>query len=149
MAVPPHRRRRRLQPGKRFPSQLFSLRPSCQNFLRFQERLRQNIHFGRTVRAHDRVHPAGVHREVDALQYFLVVDLDVQIFDFKQWHSMSRKLGRTQNLHAHPTEPSSETEISFCASTANSIGNCCSTSLTKPLTTSAVASSAESPRCRQ
>ena len=30
------------------------------------------------------------------------------------------------------------------ASTANSIGSCCSTSLTKPLTTSAVASSAES-----
>src|ERR1700746_1602907 len=49
----------------------------------------------------------------------------------------------------HPTEPSSETEISFCASTANSIGNCCSTSLTKPLTTSAVASSADNPRCRQ
>ncbi len=38
---------------------------------------------------------------------------------------------------------------SFCASTANSIGSCCSTSLTKPLTTSAVASSADMPRCRQ
>src|SRR6185369_377248 len=49
----------------------------------------------------------------------------------------------------HPTLPSSEIEISFCASTANSIGNCCSTSLTKPLTTSAVASSADMPRCWQ
>src|SRR5215211_5982885 len=52
-------------------------------------------------------------------------------------------------LVGHPTLPSRLTEISFCASTANSIGSCCSTSLTKPLTTRAVASSAESPRCRQ
>src|SRR5581483_10211447 len=44
---------------------------------------------------------------------------------------------------AHPTLPSRLIEMSFCASTANSIGNCCSTSLTKPLTTSAVASSAD------
>ena len=49
----------------------------------------------------------------------------------------------------YPTLPSSEIEISFCASTANSIGSCCSTSLTKPLTTSAVASSADMPRWRQ
>lgn len=48
---------------------------------------------------------------------------------------------------AHPTLPSSEIEISFCASTANSIGSCCSTSRTKPFTISAVASSADSPRC--
>src|SRR5207302_804971 len=47
---------------------------------------------------------------------------------------------------AHPTLPSSETEISFCASTANSIGSCCSTSLTKPLTTRPTASSWLSPR---
>ena len=50
---------------------------------------------------------------------------------------------------AQPTEPSRLIEISFCASTANSIGSCCSTSLTKPLTTSATASSAERPRWRQ
>ena len=49
----------------------------------------------------------------------------------------------------HPTLPSSEIAISFCASTANSIGSCCSTSRTKPLTISAVASSADRPRCRQ
>src|SRR5581483_899769 len=52
--------------------------------------------------------------------------------------------------HGHqPTLPSSEIEISFCASTANSIGSCCSTSRTKPLTTRAVASSADMPRCWQ
>src|SRR5258708_29982737 len=45
----------------------------------------------------------------------------------------------------HPTLPSRLIEMSFCASTANSIGRCCKTSLTKPLTTRAVASSAESP----
>src|SRR5262249_31801435 len=55
-------------------------------------------------------------------------------------------LGPIQIVRAHPTEPSSETEINFCASTANSIGSCCSTSLTKPLITSATASSADSPR---
>src|SRR5262249_8702401 len=52
-------------------------------------------------------------------------------------------------LAGHPTLPSRLTEISFCASTANSIGSCCSTSLTKPLTTRAVASSSERPRCMQ
>src|ERR1043165_6297390 len=52
-------------------------------------------------------------------------------------------------LDHYPTLPSRLTEMSFCASTANSIGSCCSTSLTKPSTTSAVASSAESPRCWQ
>src|SRR5579884_2733056 len=54
-----------------------------------------------------------------------------------------------RRLPHYPTDPSSEIEISFCASTANSIGNCCGTSLTKPLTTSATASSCESPRCMQ
>jgi hypothetical protein len=49
----------------------------------------------------------------------------------------------------HPTLPSRLIEISFCASTANSIGSCCSTSLTKPLTTSATASSSLNPRCMQ
>ena len=49
----------------------------------------------------------------------------------------------------HPDGPSRLIEISFCASTANSIGSCCSTSLTKPLTTSATASSSDRPRWRQ
>src|ERR1700694_5745466 len=52
-------------------------------------------------------------------------------------------------LNHQPTLPSSEIEISFCASTANSIGNCCSTSFTKPLTTRPTASSCVSPRCTQ
>src|SRR5262249_40559163 len=59
---------------------------------------------------------------------------------------------RSEPIRGHgnyPTLPSREIEISFCASTANSIGSCCSTSLTKPLTTSAVASSADMPRWRQ
>src|SRR4029079_2554962 len=50
-------------------------------------------------------------------------------------------------LSAHPTLPSSELPIIFCVSAMNSIGSCCSTSRTKPLTISAVASSALMPRC--
>jgi hypothetical protein len=67
-------------------------------------------------------------------------------FEFRHFQPMRHlnQAGRCQ-----PTLPSSETAISFCASTANSIGSCCSTSLTNPLTTSAVASSADKPRCRQ
>jgi hypothetical protein len=38
--------------------------------------------------------------------------------------------------------------ISFCASTANSIGSSWMTSLTKPLTISAMASSSGMPRCQ-
>src|SRR6267154_574813 len=53
------------------------------------------------------------------------------------------------DLDHQPTLPSSDIEISFCASTANSIGSCCSTSLTKPLTTRPTASSWESPRWTQ
>ena len=47
----------------------------------------------------------------------------------------------------HPTLPSRETATSFWASTANSIGSCCSTSFTNPLTSSWTASSWERPRC--
>ena len=47
----------------------------------------------------------------------------------------------------YPTLPSSEIPISFCASTANSIGSSWMTSLTKPLTISAIASSSGMPRC--
>src|SRR3954465_10925690 len=49
----------------------------------------------------------------------------------------------------YPTLPSSEIEISFCASTAKPIGSCCSTSVTKPLTTRPTASSWLKPRCTQ
>ena len=42
--------------------------------------------FARAVRAHDRMHLARIHGEVEAFENFLAVDLDVQIFDFKQRH---------------------------------------------------------------
>src|SRR5690606_26666604 len=47
----------------------------------------------------------------------------------------------------HPTLPSRLMPMSFCASTANSIGSFWITSLTKPLTISAIASSSGMPRC--
>src|SRR6476620_4153827 len=56
---------------------------------------------------------------------------------------------RLEPILRHPTEPSRDTPISFCVSAMNSIGSCCSTSRTKPLTISATASSADRPRCRQ
>ena len=49
-----------------------------------------------------------------------------------------RRQGRRSD---HPTLPSRLIPSSFCASTANSIGSCCSTSFAKPLTISATASS--------
>src|SRR5262249_60320785 len=58
-----------------------------------------------------------------------------------QWH-----IGDIENrASAHPTLPSSEIEISFWASTANSIGRGCSTSLTKPPATSAPPPPSEGP----
>ena len=53
--------------------------------------------------------------------------------------SFERPSGRdwASGLRRHPTLPSSEIATSFWASTANSIGSSCSTSLTKPLTSSA------------
>ena len=52
-------------------------------------------------------------------------------------------------MRHQPTEPSSEIATSCCASMANSIGSSCSTSLQKPFTTSATASSSPIPRERQ
>ena len=97
------------------------------------------------------------------------IELRVQIFHFQQMHDAALLSSAVQSGIAdrlvlapaivrrdreearahHPTLPSRLTEISFCASTANSMGSCCSTSLTNPLTTRATASSAESPRCLQ
>ena len=88
----------------------------------------------RPVRPHDGVYFAGVHVEIDPLEDFLVLRADLQILDLK---------------HGYPTDPSSETLSSFCASTANSIGSSRKTSLQKPLTIMLTASSAVSPRCRQ
>src|SRR3569623_854676 len=55
--------------------------------------------------------------------------------------------GAVQRDGIHPTLPSRLIATSFWASTANSIGSCCSTSRTKPLTSRATASSWLSPRC--
>ena len=94
------------------------------------------------VRTHDGVHGTWLDRQIEPVENPLAVHLDVEILDFEERHARCRSLG-------HPTLPSRLIEISFCASTANSIGSCWSTSLTKPLTTSATASSADMPRCRQ
>ena len=72
---------------------------------------------------------------------------NVTIWEFSKMNVARSEL-LFQSVH-YPTLPSRLIEISFCASTANSIGNCCNTSLTKPLTTRAVASSAVMPRWRQ
>src|ERR1019366_2370714 len=88
------------------------------------------------VGTHERVHLARANREIDALEDFSAVFLDrgMKIRDFEK---------------IHPTDPSSETPSSFCASTANSIGSSLRTRLAKPLTMSETASAAESPRWRQ
>jgi len=81
-----------------------------------------------------------------------------------RWQCRTHKTGVTRrrhriaikllvNLHTelreiyHPTLPSREIATSFWASTANSIGSFCMTSRTKPLTSSATASSCDRPRC--
>ena len=63
--------------------------------------------------------------------------------------SAVRELTCRRSSHDHPTLPSRLTASSFCASTANSIGNSFSTSLQKPLTISDNASSSDRPRWRQ
>ena len=72
----------------------------------------------RTVRSHDDVHLAGLYVEIEPPKYLFTVDRCMQI----------------SNSQHQPTLPSSRTPSSFRASTANSIGNSCSTCLQKPLT---------------
>src|ERR671937_826778 len=115
--------------------------PAPQHLLLDAEPARDLAHarkrrFARAVRSHERMHAAGADRKLEPVEDFLAVDLDVQVLHFQQ-------------MHLYPTLPSRLIEISFCASTANSIGSCCSTSLTKTLTMSATASSSERPRCMQ
>ena len=52
-------------------------------------------------------------------------------------------------LSINQHSPSKLIPTSFWASTANSIGNCCNTSLQKPLTINPTASSGLSPLCWQ
>ena len=59
---------------------------------------------------------------------------------------MGRREGREGD---HPTDPSKLIPISFCVSAMNSIGSCCSTSRTKPLTMRATDSSCDKPRLMQ
>ena len=111
----------------------------------------------RAVGAHDGVDLAGADLQVDASQNLLVVDRDAQVLDPQ--HTFLKPvlvgLGREAGGRvggprpAQPTLPSRLIASSFCASTANSIGSSCITSLQKPLTINATASSSDSPRCRQ
>ena len=70
--------------------------------------------------------------QVDPLEDLLVFGLDLQILDIKHVCDVIASL---------PTDPSSLTLSSFCASTANSIGSSRKTSLQKPLTIMLTASS--------
>src|SRR3546814_7627024 len=51
--------------------------------------------------------------------------------------------GNPKRNRAHPMLPSRLIPSSFCASTANTIGSCCSTSFAKPLTISDTAARSE------
>src|SRR5690606_10745831 len=113
----------------------------------------------RDVAAHHGMHLTGRDDEVHALEDFAVLDASVQVADFKDGgghvfspDTKASPLWRQPQIAlraGYPTLPSRLIEISFCVSTMNSIGRCCSTSRTKPLTISATASSSERPRCMQ
>ena len=68
----------------------------------------------------------------------------LQSFEFCS--DLANLLKQGFSIDAHPTLPSRLIPSSFCASTANSIGSCFNTSRAKPLTISATALSASSPR---
>ena len=90
----------------------------------------------RAVGPHDRVHLAGVHRQIDALEDLLVAGaMRTEALNFQH--------------RAHPDTPFQLTPSSFCASTANSIGSSLKTSLQKPFTIIEMAFSVLSPRCLQ
>ena len=115
-----------------------------------------------TIRSHERGNLSVPNREVEIIKDLASIDGDAEVLHFEARLSLShsifggrRRIVRLGQPNAsprasdQPTLPSSEIAINFCASTANSIGSCCKTSRTKPLTIRAVASSAESPRCMQ
>ena len=105
------------------------------------------------VAAHDGVHFAGLHVEVQALQNGLAAHRCLKFLDlehdllplsvFVDWLMREDAKGR------QPTLPSRLTSRSFLASTANSIGSSRKTSLQKPLTIMLTASSSAMPRCLQ
>src|SRR5690606_25585274 len=107
----------------------------------------ENVGQGRlagAVRPHDRGDFACLDGQIESADDLGAVfgDAGMQVLDFKHSLFFLKIYVRDQ-----PTEPSSEMPISFCASTANSIGSSWMTSLTKPLTISAMASSSGMPRC--
>src|SRR5438034_5104604 len=71
----------------------------------------------RAIRAHDRVHLAGVDGEVDAREDLPSLDRGVEVLDLQQ------------RMLAQPTLPSRLMPSNRCASTANSIGSSLKTSL--------------------
>ena len=107
----------------------------------------------RAVGSHDGMDLTGIHGQVYASQDRLAIDLRMQILDFEHCCNALLKLF-CSFIHVpmvcdQPTEPSKLIPTSACASTANSIGNCCRTSLQKPLTINATAASSSRPRWRQ
>ena len=86
-----------------------------------------------TVRSHDRVDFSGIDRQIDPAKNLPVPASHVQV-------------GDREHCESYPTLPSSVTLSSFCASTANSIGNWRKTSRQKPLTIRLTASSLDRPR---
>src|SRR5260370_13303395 len=130
--------------------------------------------FAGTVRPHDGVHFALVHGERKPVENLAILDTNLEIFDFEQWHhilpffprpeerqrrvskdgadtnSLShpsrRPLRGLLRMRRYPTLPSSEIDISFCASTANSIGSCCGQSFRNPLTSRPTSPSCATPR---
>src|SRR3989338_963648 len=97
----------------------------------------------RAVDAHDGMHFASTHGEVDTLQDFhppdsINHDFRLEVFYFQQYLA---------TLVNHPTLPSSFSPSNLVASTANSIGRCTNTSLQKPLMIIETASSEPMPRC--
>ncbi len=93
------------------------------------------------IRPHEGVRLAGLDGEVDALENFAALDAGTKSLDVED-----RSHGF---LCFQPTLPSRLTPRSFCASTANSIGNSRKTSLQKPFTIMFVASWVERPRWLQ
>src|SRR5262249_7440140 len=89
--------------------------------------------FARTVRSHDRVDLSGIDRQMDPAKDPPTPASNVQVCD-------------CEHCDNYPTLPSSVTLSSFCASTANSIGNWRKTSRQNPLTIRLTASSVERPR---
>src|SRR5262249_19967729 len=103
--------------------------------------------FPRPVGPHDRVDLAFVDRQVHALEDLVPPHRSMQVPDLEKHSSLFRLNLRAPVVPSYPTDPSSDTPRSFCASTANSIGSSLKTDLQNPETIMLTASSGETPRC--